>query len=195
MSTIHGTQGSNGLVAAEYIRELVLELSHDLATEERKSSRDAREDELEKGLAAADELRNKASSEAWGAAISGTLTIASGAGELAGASALDHALASDPTKTIDAQMLAAKPIEARIQAAGSVVPLGGAANGLFAARADRDAAGAQSLEAESKAAGHKADEAETNRQSILKTEDSVKSLEQDISRTIHSGMMAILARQ
>jgi hypothetical protein len=183
MSTIEST--GPGLATAEYIREMVVELSHELATEERKLGRDAREEELQKGLAAADEMRDKAANEMGGAFLSGSLTMLSGGGELWGASALGDA--SGDT--------ARKQIEVRIEAAKSLSQLGGSVNGLFGSFGDKDAANAQTLEAESKAAGHKADEAESSRQEIRKTEDSVKSLEQDMGRTLHAGMMAILARQ
>jgi hypothetical protein len=185
MSAIQGTENANGGLEVAQIRELVVQLSRELSAEERQASRNAREEELQKGLAAAEELRDKACELSTGACVSGALSMASGGLEFLGSLSLDKV--ADDAST--------KAIEARIQSATTLGQLAAPANQIFQAQGEKDAANAQSLDAEGKAAGHRADEAEANRQTLAKTEDSVKNLELEISRTLHSGMMAILARQ
>jgi hypothetical protein len=173
--------GADPAVIGEQIQELIQRMSTELAKDERDTEREARDTELQQGIEAAQHTRDKGDSVRTGAALGGLITVCCAVGQFKAATEFGEV--SDSEATADGQKF------------GQANGLAGLASQGFNGAGDRDDAQSLEVQARSKAAGHQADEAETNLQAIHKVDDSAKDLLQEIARNQHAGVMAILARR
>jgi hypothetical protein len=199
--TISETGGVNGTVMAAQIQEFIHQLSTELSKDERQVQRDARAAELREGLEAAQHMREKADAVQTGAIIGGVITMSSAAGQFCAASEfrtstsdVPGANAGDEVKVAELRTINDKAT-AHMQEFGSTASLGSFVSQIYNASGDRAEARSQEAQTLSRAAGHQADEADSDLQGIEKIDNSSKELYEEISKNQHAGMMAILARQ
>jgi hypothetical protein len=172
---------ADGILIAANIQELMHEVSAGLAKDDRETQRHARSVELKEGLEAARLMHEKADAVATSALVGGSLTMVCAVGQFDAAGEFgdvsDHQANADVKKW----------------EAASAIP--GNVTKVIAAEGDRAEARSLGAQARSKAAQHQADEAESDLQALHKLDDSANEVYQEIERTQHASMMAVLARQ
>jgi hypothetical protein len=175
------------------VLETVTRLAQSVAREERAAARDAADEELAQGLAAAERLHDQADETRMGAFVSGGITIGSAGYEMYCASSLQTPTGVEATDKIIAANN--QKVMTNIDVAKGLGQLSGSAKALFDAEATSSAAEAQADEARAKAAGRRVDDAEAGVRAALQTDGAAKDALRDMQATDHQAVMAILARQ
>jgi hypothetical protein len=177
---ISETSGASGVVVAAEIQELVHELSKELGKDERDVRRDARAAELAKGLEAAEDLHDKATSTRNGAYISGICTMGSAGFQVGAATQIGS---SKDWADFD------------LKCADTSEKFGNEFNQLFTAKGTDAEARSAAAQALGKSYGHQADEAGDDLRDVKKLDDSVNDLLKQVTDSEHGAIMAILSRR
>jgi len=192
--------GASGVVIATEIQEFIHQLSSDMAKDERQVQRDSRVAELRNGLEAARRMHEKATLVETGAIVGGVITAAAGAGQLGESTEFCTSVADAPhpdlgsgsVKELDAINGKAGSV---VQGLGTLASSGGLISQGFNAAGDAEEAASREADALGRAAGERANEADTNLQAITKVDDAAMDLLKDIAHEQHSSVMTVLARQ
>lgn len=169
------TTAINGAQLAMELYRAMRETSRDIEQAHQQAAHDAAEEELEQGLARAEELHDEADSLRAGAIISGTMTAAAGA-----------------VKT----GVAFKELDEKWDKATSGVPsLAEAVDGLFKATAKHHEADAEAHAAQARAAGHRVDEHLSAAGAARDLVRSAQGLARSIADTEHESMRSVLSQR
>jgi hypothetical protein len=165
----------NGAQLAMEIYKAVRESSQDIEAASREASHDAAEEELEHGLARAEEMHQQADAIRTGALVSGAITAVGGATTaIVAFDGLDEAWG---------------------KAAETLPSLGAAAGKYFEAAAQHHAADAEAHAARARAAGHRVDENATQAGTARDLSRSAQGLARSMGDTTHESMRAALSQR
>ncbi|HEX9619660.1 MAG TPA: hypothetical protein VF989_05975 [Polyangiaceae bacterium] len=165
----------NGTELAMELYRAVRQSSKDIEQANREAAHEAAEEELEQGLARAEELHQQADRMRTGAIISGAMTAAAGGVQAAAAfDALDQKWG---------------------KAAGGVPNLANAVDGFFDAAAKHHEADAEGHSARARAAGHRVDEHTSAAAAARDLARSAQGLARSIADAEHESMRAVLSQR